>query len=385
MVVVYYTQTYFLDAALETIFSIKNTVDLHLIIELTPHSKKSTIIDIDSLNSLSVIEKFEKVIGTDKSRNYQYYLNGLSSVNFVIFKQEKVFSYKFLNDSVRVGKFISSINPDIIHFDTITLRSLAILPHLQNLKKYITIHDPIAHTGEHSWKKKLTNFFSFIVADGFFFYSKFSKDQFESKYKKFNKRNFELTFQPFTFLKQFLKAKIYTPSAVLFFGRLSYYKGIDLLLDAIPIVLNIYPNQVFIIAGKSENYKIDYDFLKKYENNIIFLDKFLSINELVNLIRNSKFIICPYRDATQSGVLMTSHALGKVVLATNVGSFSEYIDNEFNGLIIDTNPESIAESIIKCLDNDMYKFYEKNINSNYSNIIGFKNQKSILTAYNMSL
>ncbi|MEI2749884.1 MAG: glycosyltransferase [Ferruginibacter sp.] len=68
------------------------------------------------------------------------------------------------------------------------------------------------------------------------------------------------------------------------------------------------------------------------------------------MIENSKFIVCPYRDATQSGVLMTSYAAGKMVLATNVGSFPEYIQDGVNGLLAEVTPESIAQKIIEGLD-----------------------------------
>ena len=95
MVVVYYTQTYFLDAAIETILSIKQNVDLHLVIELTPYSTKSTIIEIESLNKLNVIEQFETVIGFDKARYYDHYFKGLASVNFVIFNHE-ILDFHFL-------------------------------------------------------------------------------------------------------------------------------------------------------------------------------------------------------------------------------------------------------------------------------------------------
>ena len=66
MVVLYYTQTYFLDATLETIQSIKHQVELHIIIELSQESKTTTIVDIDSLDGLSIIEKCEHVLGSQK-------------------------------------------------------------------------------------------------------------------------------------------------------------------------------------------------------------------------------------------------------------------------------------------------------------------------------
>lgn len=385
MVVVYYTQTYFLDAALETICSIKNNVELHLLIEISPQSSSSTIINIEDLNKYNIIEQFDIVMGFKKAKKYKNYLEGLASVSFVIYKYNKSFTYQLVLDSYNIGKFIKNLNPDIIHFDTITFKSIALLPYLFNLKIFITVHDAMSHSGEESWKKKFTNYVYFKFAKGFFFYSFFSKNQFEATYPNLDTNKFKITFQPFTFLKQFALSKSYTPSAILFFGRLSSYKGIDLLFNAIPIVLKKYPNQIFVIAGKSENFLIDYSFLKKYENNIIFLNKYLTSTELVNLILHSKFIVCPYKDASQSGVLMTSFAFGKCALVTNVGAFPEYINHEINGFIAETNPESIANGIISLLHNNLYLQYQKNVISNFSHKISYQNNMSIINAYNDTL
>jgi hypothetical protein len=61
MKVAFYTSAYFIDAALETIQSIKNKVSLHLFIEISDISKKSTILNIDNIHNFDFIEDAENV------------------------------------------------------------------------------------------------------------------------------------------------------------------------------------------------------------------------------------------------------------------------------------------------------------------------------------
>jgi len=71
---------------------------------------------------------------------------------------------------------------------------------------------------------------------------------------------------------------------------------------------------------------------------------------LVELIGRTSVIICPYRDATQSGVVMTAYAFNKPVIATKVGAFSEYVIENKTGLLVKPeNTTELANAIEKML------------------------------------
>jgi glycosyltransferase involved in cell wall biosynthesis len=153
---------------------------------------------------------------------------------------------------------------------------------------------------------------------------------------------------------------------LLFFGRLSQYKGIDLLLDAIPKVLKSFPHQRFVIAGNpSYDFDLNKEKIEATLPNVQIINGYLKINELSDLILGSKFVICPYRDATQSGVLTSSMALGKMSVATNVGSFPEYVTDGVNGILCNPDSDAIADGIIRALENDNFHKIEKNITPQY--------------------
>ncbi|MFT3911828.1 MAG: glycosyltransferase family 4 protein [Ferruginibacter sp.] len=381
-VVIYYTSTHYLDVILETIQSIKKDVELHVFIEVTPSSKNTTIIDVESLDGMNFIETPERLLGTESWNKLKNYFEGVSSVHFVVHTHKRALSFESMRKAYSLGKYLKQYKADIVHFDSVTTRAIGLYPYLRSKKVFIAIHDPLQHSGEADWKEKVPPFVFYKLAKGFFFYSKFARDQFKSYYTKLKAPFHVIKLQPYTFVSQFLDKKKTNSNTILFFGRVSYYKGIDLLLDAIPEILKHYPNEKFVIAGKpSYGYKMDETIVNQYKNNVEVIARFLSTEELVGLIQDSKFVICPYRDATQSGVVMTTFATGKMVIATDVGSFSEYITDNVDGFLAAPDPAAIAAKIIQALNGDRYKQIEEKLNPGYSEETGKLNREVILAAY----
>lgn len=383
MVVAYYTSTNFLDVVLETLQGFKNRVELHVFIEITNASKNTTIINVDSLEPFNELETPERLLGAEKWKELKPYFEGVASVHFLVHKDARSLTFKSLRKAYRFGKYLRKFNVDVFHFDTISPRAIGLWPYLRSKKVFITLHDPVPHSGETNWREHVPNFVFYPMASGYFFYSVFARKQFGEYYKKIKVPFYDLKLQPYSFISQFMKetAEVEADS-ILFFGRLSYYKGIDILLEAIPKVLAVYPSQKFIIAGKpAYGYEVKGETLDKYGKNIEVLPRYISIEELVAYFKRSKFAVCPYRDATQSGVLMTCMAAGKTVVATRVGSFPEYLQDGVNGFLAEPDPESLAEAMLRALKNNRYLETDKNVDSRYSEAVGNANAETILHAY----
>ena len=382
MVVVYYTSPFFLDAALETIRCIKDRVELHVVIELSNDSKLQTIINIKDISHLRNIEQVEEVLGEEEWSHLKPYFAGVASVVFSVHRNKGGFSLQSIKDAMAIGRYIKKMKADVIHFDSITSRGIGMYPYIRNRKIFITFHDPVPHSGEVNWKIKVPKAVFFPRAKGFFFYSDFANQQFKEYHPKIKTPLHTIRLQPYTFISQFIQPDEKKEKVILFFGRISLYKGVDILLEAIPKVLEKFPHEKFLIAGKKVAwYDMDTRILEKYPDNIQLFDGYLTNQQLVNHVRGSKFAICPYRDATQSGVLMTAFALGRMVIASNVGSFSEYIENNVNGFLAEPNSNAIASRIIEALEGEKYLDIEKRLQSTYSDKIGESNAVTILSAY----
>ena len=122
---------------------------------------------------------------------------------------------------------------------------------------------------------------------------------------------------------------------ILFFGRLENYKGIDTLVKAYEILKKENLNIKLTIAGKG---KLDKDLENKInELGICFKNYWISKKELCELIKECDILVAPYKKATQSGIISTALAYGIPVIATNVGSFKEYVKDGENGFLINVN------------------------------------------------
>lgn len=384
MTVLYYTSTSFLDIAIEVINILKKDVDLHVLIEITPGSKIGNIINI---NKLPENQSFIKPSALLSKEDYKYldpYFKGCASISFIVYKEKVGFSSVKL--FYKAWYYIKKINPDIILMEELSLRRLILLPFLFFIKKFfIIIHDSKPHSGEKNLKALLPRFLflSLPFSKKYFFYSEFSKNQFESHYKKDRNQKFVLKMSPYYFYKIYLKKNFAERKHILFFGRFSLYKGIEVLLKAVPLVLEESPSEVFVIAGKSvSGYNFNEAFCDKYKNHISILNRYIPNEELVSLIQKSKFVVCPYLDASQSGVLMTAFALNTPVIATNVGAFPEYIEHNVTGMLVPVNdPNKLSEAIIFALTDNFYKTLADNISVRNSTDLWKHNKTILLNAF----
>ena len=140
---------------------------------------------------------------------------------------------------------------------------------------------------------------------------------------------------------------------VLFFGRIAPYKGLELLIDASRIVKKrIGYEFILLVAGEG-----DISLLKNHISDdeyayIHILNRRIPNREIPNLFYGAKFLILPYIDASQSGVIPLAYTFSKPVIVSNVGSLSEYVDHGKTGLIFESgNTEQLANHIIDLIKN----------------------------------
>lgn len=147
---------------------------------------------------------------------------------------------------------------------------------------------------------------------------------------------------------------------ILFFGYIHPYKGLEYLLDAMKIVHKACPNLKLVIAGGGSLY---FDSSKYQDDFYVWYNRFIELPELAGLLHRALFSVCPYKDATQSGVVQTSFSMRTPVLATNVGAMAEAIDDNVTGCLVprcDIN--KLADKIVFLYTHqDLLKRMENNI------------------------
>jgi glycosyltransferase involved in cell wall biosynthesis len=138
---------------------------------------------------------------------------------------------------------------------------------------------------------------------------------------------------------------------VLFFGRLSAYKGLHVLLDAAPLVAREIPNVHFIIAGAPvPGYVVPDIPVLPNGARIEMMMQFIPPDLLCELFQRTALVVLPYTSATQSGVVMTACAFHKPIITTHVGGLSEVVSDGVTGRLVSPHdPVALAKAIIDLL------------------------------------
>jgi glycosyltransferase involved in cell wall biosynthesis len=117
--------------------------------------------------------------------------------------------------------------------------------------------------------------------------------------------------------------------------------------------------------------------------SLITINRFIEESEIKSLFEQADVLICPYRDATQSGVLMTAAAFKTPVIVSNVGALSEYIKDGGKGYVYDLNDEMGLENCLLQFLTDP-KPIEKLALIN-DNLAVSRNSKSLVNLYSQLL
>ena len=132
--------------------------------------------------------------------------------------------------------------------------------------------------------------------------------------------------------------------AVLFFGFLRHYKGIDTLIEACRQLLSTTPNLRsrfrLLVVGPSYG---DHWGAERYEERIAeaglqavtsCIVEHVALEDIGRYFRAADVVALPYRNGSQSAVIPLAYAFGKPVVITNVGSLAEAVIPGETGLIV---------------------------------------------------
>jgi glycosyltransferase involved in cell wall biosynthesis len=151
---------------------------------------------------------------------------------------------------------------------------------------------------------------------------------------------------------------------LLFCGFVRPYKGLDLLLDALPIVLERQQLHL-LIAGEfwqgSDLYQSQIRDLN-LSDNVTIIDQYIPNEMLATCVDRAAVVVLPYRSATQSGIVQIAFGLNTPVITTDVGGLSESVDDGLTGLVVPPeDPEALADAIVQFFEHNLGPTFEENI------------------------
>ncbi|UCG10694.1 MAG: glycosyltransferase family 4 protein, partial [Dehalococcoidia bacterium] len=173
--------------------------------------------------------------------------------------------------------------------------------------------------------------------------------------------------QPYTSSEQAKMTLGYSDRVVLStFGLLHKKKGLEYVIDALPEVIKVFPNFVYIIFGATHpvvllnegesyrNFIIEriwnlglYDHVKMY-------NKYFPLGELLHFLKATDIYISPGLDPNQavSGTLSYALGTGRSVISTAFSQAKELVTDDVGILVDFRNPQAYTEAILQLLEDE---------------------------------
>lgn len=321
-------------------------VDVTYLIMLTPHHLSASLIDIKQQYPRT------KIIPALMYSELKYLESYLDMDRVFISNRtgKNRLSFSYWKSVWDIRRFIKRGRYDLIHY-----------PGFGNKWFYklapviTTVHDPFPHTGEGHKKQKELRSLALKRSKGIVLLNNTQLDDFCNCYSIDPQRVLVNSLGVYDNIRYFVTHEIEPiKNNLLFFGRISPYKGLEYLCEAMRLVHEQIPDATLTIAGRGKMY-FDIEPYKKL-GCIKIINKYISMSDLADLLSQCELSVCPYTDATQSGVLMTCFALGKPVVASAVGGFCEAIEDGKSGVLVPAkDAKALAEVIIELLKDDNRK------------------------------
>jgi glycosyltransferase involved in cell wall biosynthesis len=153
------------------------------------------------------------------------------------------------------------------------------------------------------------------------------------------------------------------------FGLLSSGKSIETTLEALPAIVKLHPEVVFLIIGKThpevvkndgEEYRnmlktkvVQYDLTR----NVIFINRYLKLPELLEYLQLTNIYIFTTSDPNQavSGTFAYAMSCGCPIISTPIPHAKEVL-TEDTGIIFDfKNAQQLSDAVIRLLSDDQLR------------------------------
>ncbi|HEY3063187.1 MAG TPA: glycosyltransferase family 4 protein [Chloroflexota bacterium] len=348
--VVYYTRPAFLDHSLPLLRALAPHASVHLLLELSPEERRAGLFGEERIVAGAGVQPADGAVRAGYLADAHQFLSNLASFDFVVHNAPRAFAPSALATTGAAALRVRSLQPDIVHFEDLTARSTPLLFLLAGMPKLVAIHDARTHLGERVGRAERIRRIGVRRAQRLLFYSRFSQQQFARPGST----------PPSTVIPlgpKLVWSELGGPAhaecerSVLFFGRVSAYKGLDVLYSALPSIAEQVPGLRVVVAGSPGPGFIPPPKPTLPEGGSLetYFER-IDAPTLRRLFQQASIVVLPYVEASQSGVVQTAFAFHTPVVASAVGGLPEDVDDNVTGLLVPPrDPPALAHAISRLL------------------------------------
>jgi glycosyltransferase involved in cell wall biosynthesis len=151
---------------------------------------------------------------------------------------------------------------------------------------------------------------------------------------------------------------------ILFFGYVRRYKGLHILLDAMPKILKSLKLKLLVVGefyDDEQKYREQIAKLGLQEDVLVHSD-YVPNEEVNKYFSACDVVVLPYISATQSGIVQIAYQFDKPVIATDVGGLSEVVlDGRTGFMVRPESPEAVAGAVLRFYREGWEKEFVENV------------------------
>jgi glycosyltransferase involved in cell wall biosynthesis len=356
--VVLYTHHSLFEPALSLAESLAESTEVHLLLELPTGRSELASFEIGGAFKSTGLIAADPVLAPFYPESIQQRWRKTASFKLVVPGNRRSHHPASFRLMFRVLQWIRSLEPDVLHIDDVDVSSrlaLALALRKAPCPLLVGCHDPDPHSGERRWPlKRLARHLIFARASAFVVHHEAGRQALERRHRRVRGRVYAVRLGAYMFLRDLAPdppSDEANKPVVLLFGRVTPYKGIEMLFRAAPLVARAVPGVRFIVAGKPvRGYCPPEPPALGAGGRIDTWYGYIPLAQTGRLFAEAQIAVCPYTDASQSGVVLTAYAFGCPVVATDVGGLAEYVYDGTTGLVVPAGShEELASALIRCL------------------------------------
>lgn len=241
--------------------------------------------------------------------------------------------------AIKLVSLIRDFQADVLHCQESSRDYLALaLPLLGSAPFVLTVHDPRPHSGLDSVRRNRSRHGLYVRqmrrrADLVLVHGAALVAAAEQEMPRLASRIFNVPHGPLGVLASQPLNTDWQVGNCLFFGRVEQYKGLPYFVQALRLLQDEGVPVHGVIAGRGT----DLDRLSPTLINdpgFTVFDRYMLPAEVIDCFQAAHVVVAPYLDATQSGVLSYAHGLGRPIVATEVGSLPDAVQDGINGFLV---------------------------------------------------
>lgn len=256
----------------------------------------------------------------------------------------RVRSVRACPDLWRARRVLRERRPQVIHLqDEVTNDPrIPLLAGARRGRYAVTVHDPTVHPGDPTWSryKRLAQRALVAGAGLIFVHAEALVDELRRHYR---------VRAPVVVVPHGAEVRPCPAPGdgltVLFFGRLSYYKGLDVLLDAMKLVWQRVPAARLLVAGDGD--WPDHPVLG--DPRVEARRGHAADEDLPALFCRAGCVVLPYRQASQSGVGSLARCFGRALVVTAVGGLPELVTEATGRVVAPGNASQLADTLVELM------------------------------------